>query len=147
MGKSVRREELKSLYTRLSEQSYLISRGVRPLSIMDCGYVSDLDIDSIESALISCSYPGAYPYILTRKILKETFLEVGFYSEPWVWDTYLWTESGDLPEEKRQVVLGMLLGYNGSAIQGFLDRMPGKGAKSENQVMETYLVRATVGEK
>ena len=102
----------------IQEQAYLISRGVRPLTLL--GSVGT-DPKEMEGTFIRLGQFGAYcldrdnavPFVLPRTDMDCAM--VGFASHPWVVELLRWTYA-NAPLQQEHQIIGLLLGYAPEAI-------------------------------
>ena len=99
----------------LSEQAFLVSRGVRPLALVgsvsrDPKVMHECFMRLRES---SAKWQGSvFPFIVPRK--DSDCAMAGFAAAQWVIDLLRW--SYDQPPRQRHQIIGLLLGYAPGAI-------------------------------
>lgn len=105
----------------MSEQAYLVARGVRLLAIV--GTVEnvletmvDVRQKLYEAAVESAGSQARVPIPFLVEVSGIGRVEVGFASHDWVVDVYEWLLGGDVPDQMVGRVIGMLLGYSGDAV-------------------------------
>ena len=97
------------------EQAYLISRGVRPLSIVES---IDPDESGMHAAFCrlqdaAAPYQGAIPFVLPMG--DDGSATAGFAAEQWVVDLLGWSYA-NAPARHHSQIVGLLLGYTPRAI-------------------------------
>lgn len=98
----------------VNEAAYLVSRGVRPLALLDSvsqdeavmGRTYDQMIDACES------YKAALPFVLPCRGQEHAL--VGFAAEAWVIELLDWIQGQ--PGQQYHQIMGLLLGYSPRAI-------------------------------
>lgn len=92
----------------------------------------EADFEKSRDALFEGATEGATPWTFEiRQEDEETIYELGYVAERWVFELYAWSFSPAVPEEQSRAILGLLLGYNPSAIEGHLHRRSGKGKRAQ----------------
>ena len=105
----------------LSEQSYLVARGVRPMALVG-EFPSDLMI-AIATRLEAQADQDAIPFVID---LGEGHATCGYASAGWAVELYRWVMGKEIPQEHRERILGLLLGYSPVAVASFEDRAAGR---------------------
>ena len=102
----------------VTEQLYLIERGVRPMSLV-ASFTGDGDLPLKVATKLEMISMGStvIPFVISR---DYNIYDCGFASEKWVVETFKWTR--EVNEPMRSRVLGLLLGYSTTAIRDFEDR-------------------------
>ena len=101
------------------EQAYLVSRGVRPLSLI--GHIaveSEFDVERAKTELMAVRPYGAaerepIPVVMIRQ--DRTCADIGFAARAWVVDLLKWLDE-NAPTEQQNRIVGLLLGYSADAI-------------------------------
>jgi hypothetical protein len=99
----------------LAEHAYLIARGVRPLAIACHFFVEELDPLMAVAAVEEHSYEGLIPWALDH---GDGVGSCGYAREKWAIDLYEWAVK-KAPDEQREQIIGLLLGYSDYAIGRF----------------------------
>ncbi len=105
----------------IKEHAYLISRGVRNLAIIDshentsenCSLFLRTKLENL-----SLDYPRIIPFVHEH---SDSFLYYGFAKEPWVLETYKWANDSKIPDKYREIIIGLLCGYNTEALRSHND--------------------------
>ena len=96
------------------ETAYLISRGVRPLALLESVVRDDAVMqhafDTLNQA--SARYENVIPFVLPRQDMDCAM--TGFAAAPWVVDLLAW--SYGQPLRQHHQIIGLLLGYSVQAI-------------------------------
>ena len=105
------------------EQAYLISRGVRPLALVDTveakNPVEILKAYNKMQFVLTDNHPGmgsgvhVIPFAILRK--EGDWVDVGFAARAWVVDTLKWIQD-NAPQPHLDRLLGLMLGYSPDAI-------------------------------
>ena len=108
----------------VSEQAYLVARGVRLLAIVgavkdDPELVATVSQMLYEAAVESAGSQARVPIPFLTKCSGTNLVDLGFASHEWVVDVYEWILSGYVPDQMVGRVMGMLLGYSGDAIMQY----------------------------
>jgi hypothetical protein len=111
----------------LREQAYLVSRGVRPLSL--AGHC--LLVDGDENLLLRTATQlerhaeaSAIPFVVEHGDGVASF---GFAESRWALDLYEWTvKDPHVPQEQRHRIIGLLLGYGAPAVARYEDEGSGR---------------------
>ena len=97
----------------VQEQAYLVSRGVRPLALLD---TCDLDETVMATRFVWLNQlAGKYtviPFVLPREDFPCAM--TGYAAAPWVVDLLAWSYKQPLRQHHR--IIGLLLGYSANAI-------------------------------
>jgi hypothetical protein len=102
---------------QLAEQAYLVARGVRPMALVGWCPADEFIMLRAATRLEAVAEPGALPFVIDHNDGQATF---GFAAEPWVLDLYEWVSGDtDVPQEHRERITGMLLGYAAEAISRY----------------------------
>lgn len=110
----------------LTEQAYLVARGVRALALVGHCESEPLTMLRMATRLEAQAAPGAIPFVVDR---GDGWADLGFAASGWVLDLYSWLskESQDtVPEPQRSRILGLLLGYSTEAVRLFEDGRSGR---------------------
>jgi hypothetical protein len=103
----------------LSEQSYLVGRGVRPLA-----HVQDLSAEPEQvrraaRRLDRFADPGAIAFVVEH---NDGSVSLGYAKAGWAVDLYRWTMNAQIPQGSRSQIIGLLLGYSADEIGRYCDR-------------------------
>ena len=98
----------------IQEHAYLISRGVRPLSLFNPFLADPLLMLRVSTRLenLSLSLQGAIPFVVDE---GKGMAIAGYAASRGVVETFLWVEK-TAPKPHRDMLLGLLLGYSIPAI-------------------------------
>jgi hypothetical protein len=108
----------------LAEQSYLVARGVRPLALAGHVHVDDADLLRIATCVERAAAEGALAFVIEH---GDGTASYGYAAERWALDLYEWTVRDPLiPEEQRDRIIGLLLGYSGPSIARYEDEGSGR---------------------
>ena len=109
----------------LSEQSYLVARGVRPVAIGGHLHVSaDDDLLRLATRVERAACEGCLPFVVDHGNGAASY---GYAAGRWALDLYEWVVTDPhVPEEQRDRVIGLLLGYNGPSIARYEDEGRGR---------------------
>ena len=102
----------------IQEQAYLVSRGVRPLALLET--VGSAPIEMLRaynqlSSVRTGTGSGVEPIVLVMERKDGTCADVGFAARAWVVETFKWV-SDNVPQPHLNRLLGMMLGYSPDAI-------------------------------
>jgi hypothetical protein len=97
------------------EHAYLVARGVRPLAIAEHFFVAETDVLMVATRVERYSESGVIPWVLDH---GNGTGSCGYASERWPLDLYEWAVRC-APEEQRERIIGLLLGYSARAIAVF----------------------------
>lgn len=98
----------------LSECAYLVARGVRPLALAE--HFPAHHLLRVATRIECHADVGAIPWVIDH---GDGVASCGYASERWVLDLYEWAVKGPVPEEQRERIIGLLLGYSAAAIREF----------------------------
>jgi hypothetical protein len=108
----------------LTEQAYLVARGVRPLSIVDHCPADPMTLLRAATAVEAVTCPGAVPFVVDHGDGTASF---GYAGAAWALDLYEWANNPKLvPQEQRHRINGLLLGYSVHAISRHEDETSGR---------------------
>ena len=113
----------------IHHQGYLISRGVRALSLIGTVEANDDEMLRAYNKLqfmefgTGCGHEPI-PAVMERKG-SEPSADVGFAAHSWVVDTLKWA-SDNAPQPHLNRILGLLLGYSPAAISALDESESGK---------------------
>jgi hypothetical protein len=101
----------------LIEQAYLVSRGVRPLSLAGhChlrGAATD-DLLRMATHLERHAEPNVIPFVVDH---GDGVASYGYSQSRWALDLYEWAvKDPSVPQEQRHRIIGLLLGYGAPAV-------------------------------
>ena len=96
------------------ETAYLISRGVRPLALLESVARDEAVMRHAFDTLnqVSARYESVIPFVLPRQDIDCAM--TGFAAAPWVVDLLAW--SYEQPLRQHHQIIGLLLGYSVQAI-------------------------------
>ena len=99
----------------ITEQSYLIARGVRPLALLGCVPAENDLMLKVSTRIETLAEGTVIPFVSDR---GTGVADVGYAAEPWVADIFRWaTHEAAAPHLGR--IVGLLLGYSTHAISEF----------------------------
>jgi len=108
----------------LSEQAYLVARGVRPLSVAGSCTADPMVMLRVATRIEMAGCPGAVPFVIDHNDDTASF---GYAGGAWALDLYEWAnDSALVPQEQRHRINGLLLGYSVSAIGRHEDETSGR---------------------
>ena len=107
----------------LSEQSYLVARGVRTMA-----HIAEFPAEPglmviVATRLEAQADPNAIPFVVDH---QDGHATCGYAVAGWAVELYRWVMGKEIPQEQRERVLGLLLGYSPAAIASFEDRAAGR---------------------
>jgi hypothetical protein len=106
----------------ISEQEYLVSRGVRPLAIIG-HYAADARYLGRIERLLEAESGGVLPFAIDH---GDGTASYGFAASEWVLDLYRWlVTDAHVPQKQRHRVVGLLLGYGVEAVTEYESQSPG----------------------
>ena len=110
----------------IREHAYLVSRGVRPLAIV--GHCSDDPLAMLRTAtkIEALACEGAIPFVSDA---HDGIVDFGYAASRRVIDLFCWLRSANeeaVPEEHRDRILGVLLGYGVDAVRWLAPRSSGR---------------------
>jgi hypothetical protein len=112
----------------LSEQAYLVARGVRPLSLIGHCPTDPMTLLRVATRIEIAGCPGAVPFVIDHGDKTASF---GYAGAAWVLDLYEWAnDATQVPQEQRHRINGLLLGYSVSAISRHDDENSGRRFRS-----------------
>ena len=102
----------------LTEQAYLVARGVRPLSLAEhCHLPADqqaVALLRVATELERRAEPNVIPFVVDHGDGVASF---GYAESRWALDLYEWAvKDPAVPQEQRHRIIGLLLGYSTSAV-------------------------------
>jgi hypothetical protein len=101
----------------LAEHSYLVARGVRPMALAGWCDADPLVMLRAATRLEAAAEAGALPFVIDHLDGSATF---GYAAARWVLDLYEWlVQDTDVPQEQRERITGLLLGYAAEAISRY----------------------------
>lgn len=99
----------------ITEQSYLIARGVRPMALLgSIPAESDLML-KVSTRIETLAEGTVVPFVVNR---GDGFSDVGYAAAPWVTDIFRWAFRHAADPQLSRIV-GLLLGYSAQAISEF----------------------------
>ena len=109
----------------LSEQSYLVARGVRPLALGGHLYVEEADeLLRVATRVEAAACEGCLPFVVNH---EDGTASYGYAAGRWALDLYEWAIGNPhVPEEQRDRIIGLLLGYSGPSIARYEDEGSGR---------------------
>ena len=115
----------------ISEQAYLIARGVRPMMLFHLIDADPLLMGQVAGRIEQCAEGmGVLPFVWEDS--SETAW-VGYASSRWVFETFRWAIDS-LDEPHRSRVLGMLLGYTPLEIAKYDAQQPIRGFRGATRL-------------
>jgi hypothetical protein len=106
----------------LSEHAYLVARGVRPLALVGLCPAEPLVMTRIATRVEGVAEQGAIPFVVDQ---RDGTASYGYAAARWVLDLYEWAIAGEqIPQEQRERILGLLLGYSVAAVSEYEDEAP-----------------------
>lgn len=101
----------------LTEQAYLVARGVRPLSLAGHCHLPEGDDTAmlrIATHVERHAEPNAIPFVVDH---GDGVASYGYSESRWVLDLYEWAvKDPSVPQEQRHRIVGLLLGYGTPAV-------------------------------
>ncbi len=97
----------------IDEQAYLVSRGVRPLALLDAIGLDEAEMYKQFVQLGQITQWDAIPFVLPRKDMNCAM--TGFAAAQWVIDLLAWSYA-NAPLQHHHQIIGLLLGYSVNAI-------------------------------
>jgi hypothetical protein len=111
----------------LREQAYLVSRGVRPLSLAGHRHTNgDGPDDLLRVATHLERHAGAnvVPFVIDH---GDGVASYGYAESRWALDLYEWAvKDPDVPQEQRDRIIGLLLGYGTPAVSRYEEEGSGR---------------------
>lgn len=108
----------------LFEQSYQVARGVRPLALVGHCFVEPTALLRIATRVETAAAPNVVPFVLDHGDGTGSF---GYAGARWALDLYEWAvKDGGVPEEQRERIIGLLLGYATPAVARYEDEATGR---------------------
>jgi len=110
----------------LREQAYLVSRGVRQLSLAGHCHV-DADSDGLLGVATHLERHGegnAIPFVVDH---GDGVASYGYSESRWALDLYEWAVTDpSVPQEQRHRIIGLLLGYGAPAVSRYEEEGSGR---------------------
>jgi hypothetical protein len=107
----------------IREQAYIVSRGVRPLALIDEFPAESLDMLRVATRLDNVS-DGCIPFVIDH---GDGTASCGFAASAWAIDLYRWLRtSQEVPAVHCHQMMGLLLGYDSDAISRFAGWQSGR---------------------
>ena len=108
----------------LSEQAYMVARGVRPLALVGHCPADPMTLLRVATRIERVVCPGAVPFVIDHGDETASF---GYAGSAWALDLYEWANDPALvPQEQRHRINGLLLGYSVPAISRHEDETSGR---------------------
>lgn len=111
----------------LTEQAYLVARGVRRLSLAGHCHLTADDPDvllRLATQLERHAEPNAIPFVVDH---GDGAASYGYAESRWALDLYEWTvKDPSVPQEQRHRIIGLLLGYDAPAVSRHEDEGSGR---------------------
>lgn len=108
----------------LSEQAYLVARGVRPLSVVGNCPSDSMTMLRVATRIECEACSGVVPFVVDHRDGTASF---GYAGAAWVLDLYEWAnDATQVPQEQRHRINGLLLGYGVPAISRHEDENSGR---------------------
>lgn len=107
----------------LREHVYLVARGVRALAI--AGWCEADELAMLRAATLVESHveSPALPFVVNHGDGRATY---GYAAAAWALDLYQWAHAEQVPQEQRERIVGLLLGYSPEAVARFEDQGTGR---------------------
>jgi hypothetical protein len=112
----------------ISEQGYLVARGVRVLALVGECAADNFSMLEAMTRIESLCQPPTIPFVIDR---GDGVADCGVTGAAWALDLYRWiitAKPSALPALQRDRISGMLLGYSSDAIRAFEERASGRAA-------------------
>jgi hypothetical protein len=100
----------------LREQSFLVARGVRPMCLIEWVNSDAVALTRLSTLLDRYREGGSLPFVIDHGDGSASY---GYAAARWVVETYEWLMDSQVPQERRDCILGLLLGYSASEIDRF----------------------------
>ena len=120
----------------MEEHAYLISRGVRPMSLLGTIANDPYEVDDVYDKMCAiASQTGG-----TQDVIPVPFailcssigrVNIGFAAFEWIVDMYRWLLNEELPAKNRNRITGLLFGYSPAAIASFEKFQSGQLVRTE----------------
>jgi hypothetical protein len=111
----------------LTEQAYLVARGVRRLSLAGHCHAADDASDEllrVATQVERHSEPNAIPFVLDH---GDGTASYGYAESRWALDLYQWAvKDPSVPQEQRHRIIGLLLGYSTPAVSRHEEESSGR---------------------
>jgi hypothetical protein len=107
-----------------SEHAYQIARGTRPMALVGWCPADPMVMLRVATRLETAAEPGALPFVIDHQDGTASF---GYAAARWILDLYEWIVCGAaVPQEQRERITGLLLGYAPEAISRYEDGVTGR---------------------
>lgn len=108
----------------LGEQAYLIARGVRRLALVGMCPAEQTVMTRVATRIEEHGNENCVPFVVN---LQDGHAAFGYASAGWALDLYEWImTTKHVPQEQRERVLGLLLGYGTEAISHYESQGTGR---------------------
>ena len=110
----------------LREQAYLVSRGVRPLSLAGHCHVDAAPdmLLRVATQIERTADANVIPFVVDH---GDGVASYGYAEARWALDLYEWTvRDPSVPQEQRHRIVGLLLGYGAPAVSRYEDEGSGR---------------------
>jgi hypothetical protein len=108
----------------MSEQAYLVARGVRPLSLIGNCPANELTLLRVATRIEAAAGPGVVAFVIDHGDETASF---GYAGAAWAIDLFEWAnDPTQVPQEQRHRINGLLLGYSVPAISRHEDETSGR---------------------
>ncbi len=111
----------------LREQAYLVSRGVRPVSLAGHCHVAEAAPDGLlrmATQLERHAEANVIPFVVDH---GDGVASYGYSGSRWALDLYEWAvRDPSVPQEQRHRIIGLLLGYGAPAISRYEEEGSGR---------------------
>jgi hypothetical protein len=110
----------------ITEQSYLVSRGVRTLALVGQCKADPITMLQVATKLETAAEVNIVAFVIDR---GDGNADYGFAAAKWAVDLFQWVmaeKENAVPAEQRDRILGLLLGYSAEAIRLFEERQGGR---------------------
>jgi hypothetical protein len=107
-----------------SEHASLVARGVRPLALAGHCFADSDALLRIATQLEAAAEQNVVAFVLDHGDGSASY---GYASERWALDLYEWAvRDPAVPQEQRERIIGLLLGYSPPAISRYEDEGSGR---------------------
>lgn len=107
-----------------TEHAYLVARGARPMALAGWCPADPVIMLRVATRLEGAAEAGALPFVIDHQDGNASF---GYAAARWVLDLYEWVvRDMAIPQEQRERVTGLLLGYAPEAISRYEESVTGR---------------------
>ena len=108
----------------LSEQAYLVARGVRPMALVGHCHSEPLVLLRIATEIEKHGGPAIISFVIDHENGNASF---GYAASEWAVDLYEWAvKETDIPQVQRERIIGLLLGYAADAVSRYEEGTSGR---------------------